>query len=171
MPATSVTATPFFLVKPKLTLGDPLTNGVFYECAASQIETNVEQEETVIETFCGTFKGYKAEQWEIVITCWQSFGTAGFWNLVRPLVGTSTTFAILPDSSRVNAPDNPEMRGTCRVKAFPFLSAAIGEGSDFELVLAVSGPVTFATTGTLMAREGEEGADTDTAEPLEQAAA
>lgn len=136
---------PFILVKPKLTVG-PAGSEVEFECGANQVEAAPEVDENTTETFCGTFTSYKPEVWTITITALTSYGADGLWNLLRPFAGTRQPFTLLPDISKPIGPDNPEMSGECIVKPFAFLSAAVGETSDFDLVLAVQGIPVFDET-------------------------
>jgi len=146
---------PFILVKPKITLG-PAATAVEFECGANQVEAVPEVDENTVETFCGTFTSYKPEKWTITITALTSYGVDGLWNLLRPMAGTKQEFTLLPDISMPIGPDNPEMSGECIVKPFAFLSAAVGESSDFDLVLAVQGIPAFDEAGPLTARAGAE---------------
>jgi hypothetical protein len=145
MAVSPVTAAPFIIVKPKILLGN-ITTGVTIECAANQVDASPEQDENTYETFCGTYTTYKPEKWVITVTALQSFGAAGLWTLVRPLVGTVTAFELLPDTSVARSVSNPAMVGNALVKAFPFLTSPVGEPSEFELVLAVQGVPTFPIT-------------------------
>lgn len=146
-----VEAAPFVLVKPKITVG-PAGSEVEFECGANQVEAAPDVDESTTETFCGTFTSYKPEVWTITITALTSYGADGLWNLLRPFAGTRQAFTLLPDASKPIGPDNPEMSGECIVKPFAFLSAAVGETSDFDLVLAVQGIPTFdETPGTTFA--------------------
>lgn len=141
----SVTAAPFVLNKPKVTVGTGGT-AIEIQCAASEIHTNVDQSENTVETFCGTFTSFKPETWDVTLNGLQSFGAAGLWNLLRPLVGSLQTFTVLPDRDVAVGAANPQMTGSAIVKAFPFLDAAVGEASEFDLVLAVQGPPQFVTS-------------------------
>lgn len=145
MPDTILAAPPFILVKPQLIVGTA-GSGFEYECSANEVDANVDQDSTDNETFCGIFTSYKPEKWTITVTVLQSYGTAGFWNLIRPLCGTVVPFSILPTAGAAVGASNPKMTGTAYVKAFPFLSAAVGEASDFDFVLDVQGVPTFPLT-------------------------
>jgi hypothetical protein len=175
MPVAVVEAAPFVLVKPTILLGDALT-GIQIECGSNQIEAEPESDESTTETFCGTYTTYKPEVWTITLTALTSFGPAGLWNLVRPLAGQSTPFLITPDSSRPIGPDNVAMSGTAIVKPFAWLSAAVGETSDFDLILAVQGiPEFLETPPTGTFSEGPEGQGPEgqgpEGQPLDQSAA
>ena len=146
MPASPVTAAPFVPVKPLISLDTGAGNTVTFECAAESVEVSVEQDENTYETFCGSYTTYKPEQWTITASVFQSYGTAGLWTLVRPLVGTSRTFIFQPDGVAAVSVANPKMTGTAIVKAFPFYSGAPGEPTAFDLVLAVQGIPTFPIT-------------------------
>lgn len=143
---------PYYMVKPLISLG--ATTPVEIQCFANNLETNVDQDESTAETFCGSYTTYKAEKWTIVVTCLQSFGADGLWNQIHPMVGTEVPFTILPDADQPVSADNPEMSGTARVKAFPFLSGAVNEAADFDLELAVQGMPVWSETGVM--RETEE---------------
>ena len=139
----NVTASPFVLVKPKISLGTAGTV-VEFQCGANQVEAAPEQDENTVETFCGVFTTYKPENWTITVTALQSYGTNGLWTNVRPLCNTVQPFTLLPDAVAAISVSNPQMTGTAYVKGFPFLSAAVGEASEFDLELAVQGIPTFA---------------------------
>jgi hypothetical protein len=147
MPAVVVNAPPFIPVKPKLMLGTA-PDTVEFACAANSLEVSPEQDETTVETFCGSYTTYKPEVWTITATVFQSYGTAappGLWNALRPLVGTVVDFEILPTGSAAVGPTNPSAKGKCLVKAFPFYSGAVGEPTSFDVELAVQGTPVFAT--------------------------
>lgn len=133
-----VTSPPFVLVKPKILLGETGTE-VEIQCGANQVEASPEQDESTVETFCGTYTTYKPEQWTITVGALQSFGAGGLWTNLRPMCNTVVPFELLPDASAAPSVDNPSMTGTCLVKGFPFLSGAVGEASEFDLELAVQG--------------------------------
>lgn len=139
--------TPYYMNHPKITLGDPdavPSTEVELQCFSNNVETNIDQDETTTKTFCGNYKSYGPETWTIVLTVLQSFGTTGLWTLVKPMVGTIVPFTLLPDADNPVSEDNPLMSGTCLVKAFPFLSGAVNEPSEFDLELAVQGLPDFA---------------------------
>ncbi len=160
MADTVLSAPPFILTKPKLTLG-ATGSQVEYECSANNVDVAVDQDENTVETFCGTFTSYKPEVWTITVTVLMSYGTDGFWTTVRPLVGTVVPFTVLPDAALPVGPDNPEMTGNALVKAFPFLSGAVGEASEVDFVLAVQGAPAFGVAMT-MATNTAEGSSMDT---------
>lgn len=137
--------TPYYMVQPKLTLGD-VGAEVELQCYANNVETNIDQDETTTKTFCGVYKSYGPETWTIVLTVLQSFGADGLWTKVKPMVGTIVPFTILPNALDPVSADNPLMSGTCLVKAFPFLSGAVNEPSEMDLELAVQGAPTFTET-------------------------
>lgn len=146
MTAVIVDQAPFVLVKPKITLGTAPTT-VEFACGANQIVAEPDVDENTTETFCGTFTTYKPEVWTVTITALTSYGADGLWNALRPMANTVQDFEILPDASKAEGADNPAMSGKCIVKPFAFLDAAVGETSDFDLVLAVQGMPTFGTGG------------------------
>jgi len=158
---------PFVLVKPKITIGDAATTLVEFECGANQITAEPDQDENTTETFCGTFTTYKPEVWTVTITALTSFGTNGLWNNLRPLVGTIQPFQIIPDITKPISEDNVAMSGMCLLKAFAYLDAAVGETSDFDLVLAVQGIPDFLETppAGLEAEAAAAPAEGDVAEP------
>jgi hypothetical protein len=141
--AVIVDKPPFILQKPTISIG-PVGSEVQIECGANQIDAHPEQDSNDVETFCGTFTSYKPEKWTITITCVQSFGaTDGLWNNLRPLCNTVQPFLLVPDSRVAVSADNPAMEGTAYITGFAYLNAAVGEASEFDLVLAVQGDPTF----------------------------
>jgi hypothetical protein len=159
MPIAPVTAAPFVLIKPMIRVGD-LTTGTPIECAAHTIEAVPEVETTDYKTFCGAYTAFGPEKWTVTVTVLQSFGAAGFWNLLRPLVNTVVPFTILTDGTTTNSVTNPAMVGTARVMPFPFLSGGVGEPQEFDFVLLVQGTPTFPVTGaTLMATDADADAE------------
>jgi hypothetical protein len=143
MPDVVVNAPPFIPVKPLIKIGTTGTS-VEIACAAEELSVEVDQDEVDTETFCGSFKSYKSEVWTITVSVFPSYGTAGLWNNLRPLAGTSQPFEIRPDGVAVAGPTNPSMVGTCRVKAFPFYMGRLGEPTAFDVELGVQGAPTFA---------------------------
>lgn len=144
MTAVDVNAPPFIPVHPVLKLGTA-PNTVDISCPAESLEVSPDQDENTIETFCGSYTTYKPEKWTITASSFLSYGTAGLWNLLRPLVGTVVDFEVRPDDD-VAAPGNPSMKGKAVVKAFPFFSGGPGEPTAVDIVLAVQGIPTWTTT-------------------------
>lgn len=143
MPVVQVTKAPLILQKPQILIGDALT-GVEIQCASNQIDAHPEQDSNDVETFCGTYTSYKPEKWSITLTMLQSFGASdGLWNNVRPLCNTVQPFLLVPDNRVAVSADNVAMAGFAYVTGFAYLNAAVGEASEFDLVLAVQGEPTF----------------------------
>jgi hypothetical protein len=153
----TVNAPPFFLNKPTLTVG-PEGAEVTYQCGANQVDASPEQDSNDTETFCGVYTSYKPEKWTVTVTCLQSYGPEGLWNALRPLCNSVQPFTILPDSTQPVSDTNPLMSGNAYVTGFPFLSAAVGEASEFDFVLAVQGAPEFLETPPA----GTRSAETDT---------
>lgn len=143
---TAVDVAPHILQKPLLEISLDLVT-VEVQCNSNQVEIAPDQDETTTETFCGSYTSYKAEVWTITITALQSFGPDGLWNQLRPMAGKEVDFRILPDADLPVSETNPEMSGKAILKAFAFLSASVGEASDFDLVLGCQGMPTWSTTG------------------------
>jgi hypothetical protein len=141
MPDTVVDAPPFIVEHPLIKIG-AAGSAVEFECAATNLDIAVDQDENKVDTFCGSYTSYKAEKWTITITIAQSYGAAGSWTLLQPLVGTIQPFEIQPDTAAASV-DNPVMSGSCLMKAFPFISAAPGEVSEVDVVMAVQGAPAF----------------------------
>lgn len=139
---------PHILQKPllEITLPGATPTTVEIQCSSNQVEIAPEQDETTTETFCGSYTSYKAEVWTVTITALQSFGADGLWTQLRPMAGKFVDFRILPDADLPVGVDNPEMTGSAILKAFAFLSASVGEPSDFDVVLGVQGMPTWSTT-------------------------
>ena len=155
---------PFILNHPRITLnaGGTTPAPVSIECSANELHTNVSQDDTTTETFCGTYTSYKPEVWDVTVQGVQSFGVDGLWETVRPLVGQTVAFEVLPDRDQPVSVDNPLMSGNATVKAFPFIDAAIGEASEFDLVLAVQGDPEWSTTDTAtLSQQSTDEADSD----------
>ena len=138
MAVVDVTAPPFIPVHPYLAVGETGSE-VSIICAAENVEVSPEQDESTVETFCGSYTTYKPEQWTITASAFVSYGNNGLWNSLRPLVGTTVPFVFRPDEDAAVGPDNPEMTGTALIKAFPFFSGGPGEPTAIEVVLSVQG--------------------------------
>jgi hypothetical protein len=145
MADTPVTAPPFIPVKPVISIGT-VGSAVDIACAAEELAVEVDQDDNTYETFCGSYTSYKPEKWTITATVFPSYGAAGLWNLLRPLVGTAQPFRVLPDAGASVGPANPQMTGTCIVKAFPFYTGKPGEPTSFDVEMAVQGVPTFPVT-------------------------
>jgi hypothetical protein len=145
MATVVVDTPPFILNKPKLTVGTA-ANLVTYECGANEIDASPEQDSSDVETFCGTFTSYKPAKWTVTVTALQSFGATGLWNALRPLVNTIQPFSIIPDSTKAVGPDNVGMYGDAYIPEFAYLTAPVGEASEFDFVLAVQGDPDFLET-------------------------
>lgn len=170
----TVTQPPFVLVKPKLTIG-ATASLVTYECGANEIDASPEQDSNDVETFCGLFTSYKPAKWTVTVTALQSFGAAGLWNALRPLVNTIQPFSIIPDGTKAVAVDNVGMYGNAYIPEFAYLQAAVGEASEFDFVLAVQGVPQFletAPTGTELdaMAAGDHATTTPAPEPASAAA-
>ena len=149
---------PYILQHPRITLDAGAATPIDIECMANEVHTNVEQDENTIETFCGSYTTYKPEVWDLTVNAVESFGTDGLWTKVRPLVGTIVDVELLPDRDAAVSVDNPIWYGPGLVKAFPFIDGAIGEASEFDLIVAMQGtPQTSITAlpGTMSAPEAE----------------
>lgn len=144
-------AEPFILNHPRITLDAGGATPVDIECSANEVHTNVSQDESTVDTFCGSFTSYKPEMWDVTVQGVQSFGADGLWTMVRPLVGTKVDFELLGDRDAAVSVDNPIMSGVVLVKAFPFIDAAVGEASEFDVVLAVQGDPVFGITAPVTA--------------------
>jgi hypothetical protein len=129
---------PFILTKPELTIG-PAGAEVTYQCGANEIDASPEQDSNDVETFCGVFTSYKPAKWTVTITALQSFGADGLWNALRPFVNTIQPFLIVPDSTQPVSESNVAMSGEAFVPEFAYITAAVGEASEFDFVLAVQG--------------------------------
>src|SRR5262245_60063679 len=155
--ADHVEVQPFILQKPLLHIEDE-TGAVYadIQCSANQVEAVPDQDESTTETFCGSYTSYKAEVWTVTITALQSYGPDGLWTKLRPLANKRVYFTIRPDVDKPKGMDNPEMSGWAILKAFAFLSAAVGEASDFDVVLGVQGLPTWdpAPGGTVVTATG-----------------
>ena len=147
MPDSVINVPPFILIKPKLRIG-PAGAGVVFECGANEVDVSPEQDSSDTETFCGLYTSYKPAKWTITVTALTSYGTLGLWNTLRPFVNTVVAFALLPDGAAAVGVSNPLMTAQAYFPEFAFLSAPVGETSEFDLVFAVQGVPTFATTGT-----------------------
>lgn len=145
MPTVDVQAPPFIPVKPHISIGTAGSD-VTIPCAAESVDVDVDQDENVVETFCGTYRTFKAEQWTITVTAYMSYGTTpqGLWNNLRPLANTIVPFEFRPDTA-VASVSNPKMTGTAFLRAFPFFKGSKGAPESVEIVLAVQGTPTFAT--------------------------
>lgn len=139
---------PFILNHPIIQVGDSTTTppGAQIQCSANEVHATVTQDDTVTETFCGSYTSYKAEVWLITLNALASYGDDGLWNLMRPFVGQVVPFILVPDGDQDVSVDNPAMTGTARVKAFSFIDATVGEASAFDFVLAVQGTPDFPIT-------------------------
>ena len=137
-----VTALPWIVIHPYIAVG-PVGSEVTFYCSATNLAVEVDQDENKTETFCGAYTSYKAPKWIITATSAMSYGAAGLWNLLQPLMGTTQPFEVRPDTA-VAAPANPSMKGTCVVKWVDFINAGPGEISECDVVLAVQGAPTFA---------------------------
>jgi|SRR5215471_3469023 len=140
---TPVTALPFPVVHPYIAVG-PVGSEVEFHCSATNLAVEVDQDEDTKITFCGSYTTYKSPKWTITATSAMSYGTAGLWNLLQPLMGTVQPFEVRPDTA-VASPTNPSMKGSAQVKWVDFINAAAGEISECDVVLAVQGAPTFAT--------------------------
>lgn len=157
---------PFIIKHPELTIkagtGVPAVpaTDVVLRCQGHAIAVEADQDENSFETFCGTYTSYSPEKWTITLSCYTSYGTDGLWTLMRPLVGLTVAFELLPDGDVAVGVDNPVMSGNAVVKSFPFLSGDVSDASDVDVVLAVQGEPTFGETAP--AAEGAEAEQEET---------
>lgn len=157
---------PFILNHPRITLDAGGTTPIDIECSANEVHTNVDQDENTTDTFCGSYTTYKPEVWDLTVNAIQSFGPDGLWTRVRPLVGTVVDVELLPDSTIPVGPTNPIWYGPGLVKAFPFIDGAIGEASEFDLVIAMQGIPQTSETDPVTATASTTSANTPEPEPV-----
>jgi len=141
--AQTVTAPPWVLVHPYISIG-PTGSEVEFHCSATNLVVEAAQDEDKKISFCGAYVTFKPVEWTITATSLMSYGTAGLWNLLQPMMGTIQPFEVRPDTATAS-PDNPSMKGNCMVKWVDFINGAAGEISECDVVLAVQGAPTFAT--------------------------
>jgi hypothetical protein len=141
MPNTPVTAAPFILDHPLISIG-PTGAAVEIECGATNLTVGVDQSDNTVETFCGSYTSYKAPKWTITVSIAQSYGAGGTWTLIHPMCGTVQPFLLQPDTAAPSV-DNPVMSGTALLKQLPFIDGAPGEASEIDLELAVQGDPVF----------------------------
>jgi hypothetical protein len=65
-------------------------------------------------------------------------------------------FLLVPDSRVAVSADNVAMAGDAYVTGFAYLSGAVGEASEFDLVLAVQGEPTFPVIPPVMTMAADE---------------
>lgn len=116
------------------------------QCTGRGLEVTVDQDETELTTFCGTYTTYGKERWTVTLQAYTSFGTQGLWTLCRPLVGHEITFELLPQGDAAVSVDNPLMTGRAMVKAFPFLTGEQGDASEVDVEFSVQGEPEFLDT-------------------------
>lgn len=136
---------PFVFNHPKLTLKP--TGGASaafdLQCYANEIGDEVDQDSDDWQTFCATGTTYGPPQRKITGTFYVSYGADGLWHKLHALEGQTVDFALLPDGNAAVSADNPEMTGTVRIPAIPFIGGPVGPGkaSTVDLELSVSSPV------------------------------
>lgn len=136
------------------------------QCTGRGLEVTVDQEETELTTFCGTYTTYGKERWTVLLQAYTSFGTAGLWTLVRPLVGHVVTFELLPQGDAAVSVSNPLMTGKAIVKAFPFLTGEQGDASEVDVEFAVQGEPEFLETAPVAG--GTQTTAQQATEPVEE---
>lgn len=150
---------PYVMRKPRITLDADGATPIEISCSSNEVHAIPEADESTWETFCGSGTVYKAEVWTVELNVLQSFGTDGFWNLVRPLVGTVTNFELLPDADAAVGPGNLLMKGPAVVKPFGFLDGPIGEVCEITVEFGMQGTPEFLETapaGAYSARADED---------------
>jgi hypothetical protein len=157
---------PFVLEHPSIILDYDGATPVDVSCMANEVHTNVSQDETTVTTFCGQYTTYKPEVWDITLQGVESFGTDGLWTVLRPLVGQTVPFELIPDGSQPVSVDNPVMSGVATVKAFPFIDAAAGEASEYDVVLAVQGTPTFGIVAPVGTSSESASSESASSEPV-----
>src|SRR5215470_9422188 len=95
---TPVTATPLPLTTPYIAVGT-VGSEVEFHCAATNLAVEVTQDEDTKDTFCGSYTTYKAPKWIITASSAMSYGAAGLWNLLQPMMGTSHPFEVRPSNA------------------------------------------------------------------------
>lgn len=143
---------PFFMTKPSIIIGPAATPVIELQCAANHVALTPEQDSSDYPTYCGNFTSYGAIKWTLTVTVLQSFGADGVWTKLRPVVGTSQPFRLLPDGDAVPSVDNPAQTGTAIVKAFPFWDGGVNEPAEIDIELTVQGDLVEDVTGTLGAQ-------------------
>lgn len=149
MPPSATTAAPYIVTKPSIKIG-PTGSEVSVECAATNFEHSIDQDENTTDTFCGSYTSFGPQKHTLTMTIAQSYGAAGSWTLLQPMVGTVQPFVVTPGIGAVSV-DNPVMSGSAVVKALPFMNAGPGEVSEVDLELAVQGQPAFGIVAPTMA--------------------
>jgi hypothetical protein len=135
------------------------------QCSGRGLDVTVDQDENELTTFCGTYTNYGQEKWTVTLNAYTSFGTDGFWTLLRPCVGHIITFELLPQGDAPVSVDNPVMTGKAMVKAFPFLSGDQGNGSEVDVDLKVQGMPEFLDTAPANGQAQTTTTSSKTSEP------
>ena len=96
MPATATTyAAPFIIQKPIIKIGATGSRSRSSPRRRTCPSRSTRTENTV-ETFCGSYTGFKAPKWTITATIAQSYGAAGSWTLIYPAIRHGAKFVIQP---------------------------------------------------------------------------
>jgi hypothetical protein len=141
MPDTAVAAAPFFLQRAFIQLGVS-GSGTEVSCACTHLTATPDQDESTIDTMCGSYTSYKKPKWTITVSIAISYGADGAWTLIHPLCGSIVPFVLRPDEA-VGSIDNPVMSGEVLLKQLPFIDAAPGEASEVDLEMKVQGEPLF----------------------------
>lgn len=75
----------------------------------------------------------------------QDFAATEVEATISPLLGTVTTFEIIPDGPTVSV-DNPKYSGSCLITEWTPVSGAVGELATASITWPISGVVTVTTS-------------------------
>lgn len=75
----------------------------------------------------------------------QDFAATEVEATISPLLGTVTTFEIMPDGADVSV-DNPKYAGSCLITEWTPVSGAVGELATASITWPISGVVTVTTS-------------------------
>lgn len=120
--------------------GNPITDGLQLNCAATTIDPQIDQEFVDVETFCnaaGEAPGKSKRTINVGIR--MSFGAAGIFNLLQPFSNLRVGFAMVPNHQKQVNPDNPEMSGNLWVPEIPMSIGEVGGSPVYDMVLNLDG--------------------------------
>lgn len=124
-----------------------------FQCTVRSLGHDVAEEDDDVETLCnprGIAPGAAQEVLEAELL-W-AHGTAGPWNILKPLERTVKTFAWLLKGGTAVSVSNPEMSGSVWIPKIPFLptGGGIGDSAKATLRFRVSGIPIYTTTGSAL---------------------
>jgi hypothetical protein len=125
------------------------TNNVSANCASATLEltaADVDVTDFGSGGFTEVIGGLKSGT--VTLDFHSDYGVGGISTILNPLLGTVATVTLVPNGTVISA-TNPLWTAPVLINSVSPIAGAVGDLSSFSVSFPTSGPVTFATAGTV----------------------